>query len=138
MIPCLDAFEKQDGHMARRVDEFRFLVSDSIDLWQANVANPYIRAYNTAYKTYNQTFETQKSNDKERAELLVSAAAIMPGSFLIATAATGSLRVLAHRAMLKALPTNNLTRVLGGYNAATNNATSNSRSAACSMWPRGR
>ena len=109
--------------MTKRVDEFRFQVSDSIDLWQANVANPYIRAYNAAYKSYNQTFETQKSNDKERAELLVSAAAILPGSFLIATAATGSLRVLAHRAMLKMLATNNLTRVLGGYNAATNNAT---------------
>ncbi len=109
--------------MTRRGDGFRLKVLAWIDLRQANVATPYIRANNAAYKTYNQTFETQKSNDKERIKLLVSAAAIMPGSFLIATAATGLRRVLAHPAMLKTLSTNNLTRVRSGYNTATNNAT---------------
>ncbi|QNQ10347.1 hypothetical protein [Sphingomonas alpina] len=103
--------------MADRLQEYRNRVSDAVDSWQANVCNPYIIAYNTAYLSYNETFKKQKESDKARAELFVSAAAILPGSILMATAANASLRVLANRVALHTLANRNLTRVLNVYQA---------------------
>ncbi|MGH6613586.1 hypothetical protein [Sphingomonas sp.] len=109
--------------MADRLQEYRNRVSDAVDSWQANVCNPYIIAYNTAYLAYNAAFNLQKESDKARAELFVSAAAILPGSILMATAANSSLRVLANRVALQALAHRNLSRVLNVYQAVGNNAT---------------
>ena len=94
-----------------------------MDAWQANVCNPYIIAYNTAYKSYNDTFKKQNDSDKARAELFVTAAAILPGSILMATAATSSLRVLANRGALRLLAGRSTTRALNVYNAVAANAT---------------
>lgn len=109
--------------MTERLQAFRNQVDDAVTLWQANVCNPYIQAYNTAYKSYTDTFAKQKESDKARAELFVSVAAILPGSILMATAATSSMRVLAGRAALKALAHQSVSRVLRVYNAVGANPT---------------
>ena len=109
--------------MPDRLQTYRNQVSDAVDAWQANVCNPYIIAYNTAYKSYFETFNKQKDSDKARAELFVTAAAILPGSILMATAATSSLRVIAHRSALRLLAGRSTSRALGVYNAVANNAT---------------
>ena len=54
--------------MPDRLQSYRNQVSDAVDAWQANVCNPYIIAYNTAYKSYNDTFKKQNDSDKARAE----------------------------------------------------------------------
>lgn len=109
--------------MPDRLQSYRNQVSDAVDAWQANVCNPYIIAYNTAYKSYNDTFKKQNDSDKARAELFVTAAAILPGSILMATAATSSLRVLANRGALRLLAGRSTTRALNIYNAVAANAT---------------
>lgn len=109
--------------MPDRLQTYRNRVSDAVDSWQANVCNPYIIAYNTAFRNYNEAFNRQKESDKARAELFVSAASILPGSILMATAASSSLRVLANRAALNMLAKSNLTRTLSIYKAASENAT---------------
>ena len=109
--------------MPDRLQSYRNQVSDAVDAWQANVCNPYIIAYNTAYKSYNDTFKKQNDSDKARAELFVTAAAILPGSILMATAATSSLRVLANRGALRLLAGRSTTRALNVYNAVAANAT---------------
>lgn len=109
--------------MPDRLQSYRNQVSDAVDAWQANVCNPYIIAYNLAYKSYTDTFKKQSESDKARAELFVTAAAILPGSILMATAATSSLRVLANRGALRLLAGRSTTRALGVYNAVAANAT---------------
>ncbi len=109
--------------MPDRLQTYRNQVSDAVDAWQANVCNPYIIAYNTAYKSYHDIFKKQDDSDKARAELFVTAAAILPGSILMATAATSSLRVIAHRSAVRLLAGRSTSRALGVYNAVAGNAT---------------
>ena len=109
--------------MPDRLQAYRNQVSDAVDAWQANVCNPYIIAYNTAYRSYQDNFNKQKESDKARAELFVSVAALLPGSILMATAATASLRVLANRGALRLLASRSATRTLSVYNAVASNAT---------------
>lgn len=109
--------------MADRLQTYRNQVSDAVDAWQANVCNPYIIAYNTAYKSYADVFKKQDDSDKARAELFVTAAAILPGSILMATAATSSLRVIANRTAVRLLAGRSTSRALGVYNAVPSNAT---------------
>ncbi len=109
--------------MPDRLQAYRNQVGDSVDAWQANVCNPYIIAYNTAYRSYQDSFNKQKENDKANAELFVSIAALIPGSILMASAATASLRVVANRAALRLLASRSATRTLAVYNAVGANAT---------------
>lgn len=109
--------------MPDRLQAYRNQVSDAVDAWQANVCNPYVIAYNTAYRSYQDTFGKQKDSDKARAELFVSVAALLPGSILMATAATSSLRVVANRVALRLLAQRSATRTLAVYNAVSANAT---------------
>jgi len=111
------------GPVADRNQTYRNQVSDAVDAWQANVCNQYIIAYNTAYKSYVETFGKQKESDKARAELFVSIAALIPGSILMATAATSSLRVVAHRAALRVLCYRRAEVALNVYNAVAPSAT---------------
>lgn len=109
--------------MVDRVEAYRRQVGDAVDLWQANVCNPYVIAYNSAYKNYNDAFARQKESDKARAELFVSAAALLPGSVLMATAASSSLRVLANKAALRMMASLNVKRTLSVYQAIGNSPT---------------
>jgi hypothetical protein len=106
-----------------RLQTFRNRVNDASLAWQSNVLDKYSIAYNTAFKKYLETFEKQKENDKATAELFVSMAAIIPGSILMATAATSSLRVLANRGALFALSQRRAAATLSVYNAVASNAT---------------
>lgn len=101
--------------MGDRLEQFRRQVIDAADAWQAYVCNPYIVAYNEAYRNYTEAFKLQKESDKKKAELFVSIAAILPGSILMATAANSSLRVLANKVALQSLASANLTRTLAAY-----------------------
>jgi len=106
-----------------RLEQFRRQVIDAADAWQAYVCNPYIVAYNEAYKNYTDAYNLQKETDKQKAELFVSIASILPGSILMATAANSSLRVIANRVALQGLARANLTRALGAYQAVGANPT---------------
>lgn len=111
------------GHMPDRLQTYRNRVSDAVDAWYDNVCSPYVIAYNTAYHSYKDTFSKQKDSDKARAELFVSIAALLPGSILMATAATSSFRAVANRAALRLLAERSANRTLAVYNAVSTNAT---------------
>jgi hypothetical protein len=108
--------------MADRLQTFRNLVSDAADSWQANVANPYIIAYNTAYQSYVKTFDKQKESNKAQAELFVSIALILPGSVLAVAAASKSLQVLARRQAIRALAFGSARRGALRYKAVIGDA----------------
>jgi hypothetical protein len=108
--------------MADRLQTFRNLVSDAVDTWQSQVCNPYIIAYDTAYTSYKDAFNKQKESDKARSEMFVAILAILPGSILMSTAATSSLRVIANRSALRLLAARSATRTLATYNAIAENA----------------
>jgi hypothetical protein len=107
--------------MADRLTTFRNRVSDAADSWQANVANPYIIAYNEGYKKYIATFEKQKESDKAQAELFVSIALILPGSVLAVAAVSKSLKVLARRQALRALAFDSALNARSRYKAIVGN-----------------
>lgn len=109
--------------MPDRLQTFRNLVSDSVDAWQSQVANPYIVAYDTAYTSYKDTFDKQKESDKARSEMFVAILSILPGSILTATAATSSIRVLANRQALRLFATRSTARTLATYKAISEDAT---------------
>ncbi len=108
--------------MADRLQTFRNQVSDAADAWQANACNPYIVAYNTAYKSYQDTYNKQKESDKAKAEMFIAIASILPGSILMATAATSSIRIIAHRSALSLLASRSATKAMAKYSAVTTNA----------------
>ncbi|PSJ39030.1 hypothetical protein [Allosphingosinicella deserti] len=103
--------------MVDRLEQYRRQVIDAVDAWQGYVCNPYIVAYNEAYKNYTDAFNRQKETDKKRAEMFVSIASLLPGSVLMATAANSSLRVLANKVALQGLARANLKLALGAYQA---------------------
>ncbi len=109
--------------MSNRLQTYRNVVSDAVDAWQSRVCNPYIVAYNTAYRSYLATFNKQNESNRARAEMFVAMASIVPGSILMATAASSSMRLIAHRAALSMLARRNATRTLARYEALAADAT---------------
>lgn len=91
--------------------------------WEKNVVNPYVRAYDMAYDSYQKTLTAQAAHDRMVAELFVLAASVLSGSVMMAAFASSSLRVLAGRAMLKAICNNNLNRTFNAVHAISNSET---------------
>lgn len=91
--------------------------------WEKNVVNPYVRAYDMAYDSYQKTLAAQAARDRMVAELFVLAASVLSGSVMMAAFASSSMRVLAGRAMLQTICNNNLNRTFNAVHAISSSET---------------
>lgn len=71
--------------MTQRVNDFDLFVRQQQAKWKLLVGIPYLKAYDTAYKKFGETMQQQKDVEKDRADLLVTAASVVSGSLLMAT-----------------------------------------------------
>ena len=109
--------------MSERLQKFLTKVGLGRSQWGTRVGRPYVGAYNIAFDAYGKTIQSQKDADKERAELLVTAASVVSGSLLMAVAGSASLRVLAGNAALKAVCARELNRTFEVMHTVYNSRT---------------
>ncbi len=71
--------------MTQRVNDFDLFVRQQQAKWKLLVGIPYLKAYDAAYKKFEETMQQQKDVEKDRADMLVTAASVVSGSLLMAT-----------------------------------------------------